>query len=173
MLRNRTTEDKSVFVTVGTTQFDDLIKTATQIETLEVLKKLGYTRILLQTGCGSYRPDVTPAAGAVDVSYYDYKPSIKQDIEEASLVISHAGAGSVLETLSAGKALLVIINEQLMGNHQVELAHQLCADGHLHYCTRSELTETLQRVSFSNLKPFAPGKPELFSQFLDSVMGFS
>jgi len=50
-------------------------------------------------------------------------------------VICFPGAGSCLETLGAGKKLLVIINDELMGNHQLELAYQLERDGHLHYCT--------------------------------------
>ena len=51
------------------------------------------------------------------------------------------GAGSVLETLGAGKSPLVVINDELMGNHQEELAKQLQKLHHLHYCTcRSALT---------------------------------
>ena len=46
-----------------------------------------------------------------------------------------SGAGSCLETLGAGKAMVVVINELLMGNHQIELADQLRRDGHLFYAT--------------------------------------
>ena len=28
----------------------------------------------------------------------------------------------------------MVINDDLMGNHQLELAHQLSNDGHLYYC---------------------------------------
>jgi len=45
------------------------------------------------------------------------------------------GAGSVLEALGAGRPLVVIINEELMNNHQVELADKLYREGHLHYGT--------------------------------------
>lgn len=45
------------------------------------------------------------------------------------------GAGSVLDALGAGKPLLVVVNDQLMSNHQVELAQRLYQDGYLHYCT--------------------------------------
>jgi UDP-N-acetylglucosamine transferase subunit ALG13 len=43
----------------------------------------------------------------------------------ADLVISHAGAGSVLEALHAHKSLLVVVNDSLMDNHQTELAHKM------------------------------------------------
>lgn len=46
-----------------------------------------------------------------------------------------SGAGSCLEALGAGKPLLVVVNDKLMGNHQLELARQLHMDSHLLYCT--------------------------------------
>ena len=46
-----------------------------------------------------------------------------------------AGAGSCLEVLGARKPLLVVINDDLMHNHQLELAQKLHKDGHLFYTT--------------------------------------
>ncbi|XP_010191379.1 PREDICTED: UDP-N-acetylglucosamine transferase subunit ALG13 homolog [Mesitornis unicolor] len=85
--------------------------------------------------------------------------------------ISPVGAGSCLETLEAGKPLIVVINEKLMNNHQLELAKQLHRDGHVYYCNCSTLLETLQSMDLSTLKPFPPGKPEKFALFLDEVVG--
>ena len=50
-------------------------------------------------------------------------------------VIYLTGAGSVLEALGCKRPLVVVINEELMGNHQMELAKQLRKDGHLFYTT--------------------------------------
>ena len=45
-------------------------------------------------------------------------------MRNASLIISHAGAGSIMEGLSLNKLMLVVINSSLMVNHQTELAYQ-------------------------------------------------
>lgn len=101
---------KTVFVTVGTTSFDDLIDTIISSDVLnvrtytrtslsnklytlsfflQVLKSQGYTKILLQVGKGN-----TPKVDSYvepSVESYNFKDSITRDINEASLVISHAG----------------------------------------------------------------------------------
>lgn len=46
-------------------------------------------------------------------------------MRNASLIISHAGAGSIMEGLSLEKLMLVVINSSLMDNHQTELAYAL------------------------------------------------
>lgn len=102
---------------------------------------------------------------------YKYKDSLKEDLQKADLVISHAGAGSCLETLEKRKPLTVVINERLMNNHQLELAKQPHKDGHLFYCTCSMLPGLLQSMDLSTLKCFPPGQPEKFSAFLDKVVG--
>jgi beta-1,4-N-acetylglucosaminyltransferase len=58
-------------------------------------------------------------------------PNLGDAIKKAALVISHAGSGSIFESLSAGCPLIVVPNPLLMDNHQVELAEQLAAMKHL------------------------------------------
>uniref|UniRef100_A0A8C3DTD9 UDP-N-acetylglucosamine transferase subunit ALG13 n=2 Tax=Corvus moneduloides TaxID=1196302 RepID=A0A8C3DTD9_CORMO len=160
---------KSVFVTVGTTSFDELIAAAGSPPALKALQSCGYQKLVLQVGRGSLpQPSSSPA---VAVEVFRFKDSLAEDLQSADLVISHAGAGSCLETLEKGKPLIVVINDKLMDNHQLELAKQLHKDGCVLYCSCSTLVETLQSMDLSALKPFPPGQPEKFASFLDKVFG--
>ncbi|ELV11080.1 UDP-N-acetylglucosamine transferase subunit ALG13 like protein [Tupaia chinensis] len=129
---------KCVFVTVGTTSFDDLIACVSVHDSLQIIKSLGYDRLTLQIGRGTVAPEpFSTDTESFTLDVYRYKDSLKEDLQNADLVISHAGAGSCLETLERGKPLVVVINEKLMNNHQLELAKQLHKEGHLFYCTCS------------------------------------
>lgn len=56
----------------------------------QCLKMLGFTHIVLQTGSGEFQLSDSTVEG-IQIDHFRYKPSIKADIEEADLVISHAG----------------------------------------------------------------------------------
>ncbi|XP_033370019.1 UDP-N-acetylglucosamine transferase subunit ALG13 homolog isoform X1 [Parus major] len=162
---------KSVFVTVGTTSFDELIAAAGSPPALQALQSRGYQKLVLQVGRGSLPQAQPSSSSAVAVEVFRFKDSLAEELQRADLVISHAGAGSCLETLEKGKPLIVVINDKLMDNHQLELAKQLHRDGCVLYCNCSTLVETLQSMDLSALKPFPPGQPEKFASFLDKVLG--
>ncbi|XP_052470223.1 UDP-N-acetylglucosamine transferase subunit ALG13 homolog [Carassius gibelio] len=160
---------KTVFVTVGTTSFDDLIGSVTSDESVKALIGRGYTDMVLQVGRGSV-PDPDRCPG-LSLQVFHYKDSIAEDMRNSDLVISHAGAGSCLEALRANKALLVVVNDKLMDNHQLELAKQLQDDSHLIYCTCSTLSQTLRDMDLSALTTYVPGQPQNFANFLDKAVG--
>lgn len=76
---------KKIFVTVGTTEFDQLIKRLSKGEILDILKnKLGCEELTLQIGNGE-RIDFDESKG-VKVEMFTLKSSILEDIKTADLV---------------------------------------------------------------------------------------
>ena len=46
--------------------------------------------------------------------------------------------------MGLGRPLLVVVNETLMGNHQVELAEELEGRGHLRWCVPDDVGKALR-----------------------------
>ena len=107
----------------------------------------------------------------IQLSSFGLKPSIQADIAAADLVVSHAGAGSVMDCLEAGKSTLVVVNEELMDNHQTELAEKLAEEGYLHFCCVNNLVDSLRTLNWSNLVSYTPGDPSKLSNYLDNALG--
>jgi len=133
-----------VFVTVGSTSFPELIKTVLSEECSRILFELGYTELRVQYGSDTslFRECGQEMRGGMSLTGFDYSPSLEQEMQEADLVISHAGttvmasllirgSGSILEALHLGKLLITVPNSSLMDNHQVELAKALSERGYL------------------------------------------
>jgi hypothetical protein len=76
---------------------------------------------------------------------------------------------SIFLVLEAEKPLIVVVNENLMNNHQTELAEKLGGDGYLEYCVSSTLCETIEKFDPSKLKPFPRGNLNAFGKFIDSL----
>ncbi|XP_070042251.1 uncharacterized protein [Nicotiana tomentosiformis] len=136
-------EKKVVFVTVGTTCFDALVRAVDTPELKNELFRKGYTNILIQIGRGSYIPTKVPA-----------------------------GSGSIFETLRLGKPLIVVVNEDLMDNHQSELAEELAERKHL-FCARPQtLYQTIADMDTGSLIPYQPGDAEPVAKLINRYLGF-
>lgn len=192
-------KDKCVFVTVGTTLFENLIQIiSSNISFLSLLSSLGYNELILQYGKGappSFSNDVREVTKEVndesDTRYYQFvsnntqtclhitcyrfKSSIRQDMLRASLILSHAGAGSIMESLALKKKTCVVINHDLMDNHQLELAQALRERGFLYMVVRPE--ELLHVHVMKEIHEFIPkewegGDDTSFGTLMASFMGF-
>lgn len=139
---------KSVFVTVGTTKFDELISSVTERSTLEALKNNGYSSMILQIGHGNFLPE---ESHVIKISHYRFKPDIGPDMCNSDLVISHGGAGSIMQALGLGKPLLVVVNDKLMDNHQYELAEKLYEEKRLFYTTCKNLSNCIENLDLNLL----------------------
>uniref|UniRef100_A0A7S1VH43 UDP-N-acetylglucosamine transferase subunit ALG13 n=1 Tax=Grammatophora oceanica TaxID=210454 RepID=A0A7S1VH43_9STRA len=172
---------KTIFVTVGTTKFDLLIEGVTTPEALQWMNKNGYTHLIIQYGKGTKPRSSLDDAGLLTVETYDFKSSLGADMAAADLVLSHAGAGTVMEALRLGKRLVVVINTALMDNHQTELAHAMAKRGHLFVVEQPEdLNKTNSTSSlmetWNDFDSFVPiphqgGDPNDFSNILNQHMG--
>ena len=173
---------KSVFVTVGTTSFDALVEAMDSEEMIQTLIERGYDSLTIQRGRGTNVPKhivtstsserssaPTPWRTFFKVQVVEFLPSLDAVLKEASLVISHAGAGSVFESLSLGKPTLVVVNESLMDNHQVELAETLASLGHVAWTKPDGLLQALNAFDPNSLVKYESGECTLAKDIEDFV----
>jgi beta-1,4-N-acetylglucosaminyltransferase len=77
-----------------------------------------------------------------------------------------------MEVLGAGKPLVVIVNENLMDNHQTELAERLALDRYLVCGTVGSLSQTIHKFAQQKdcLVPYTQPDRTIFSSFLNQLM---
>jgi beta-1,4-N-acetylglucosaminyltransferase len=109
-----------IFVAVGTTDFDDLIR-----EMDEVALTLS-EEIVMQIGNGQYIPK--------NCQYFRFSPSLEPYYSQASIVVSHGGLGIVMEVLERGNKLIGVENVTCHGEHQRDLLSALAEGGYLIWC---------------------------------------
>jgi len=103
---------------------------------------------------------------------------LNEEFKKADLIISHAGAASILESLSLGKKLIVVPNEKLMNNHQIQLCLELSKHKFLKYARgknvdelRKQLLDIFQdKEGFSELKKFPPNETKIVSNYLTNQL---
>ncbi|CAG9485008.1 glycosyltransferase family 28 protein, putative [Plasmodium vivax] len=170
---------KTLFVTVGSHQFDDLIK---QIDTKDFhsfLRRAGFAKMSMQIGQGTYEPQlIYRCSGNGEesllkrVKFFRYKKDLLKDFQKADLIVSHAGAGTTLEGLRMKKKMLIVVNDKLMGNHQLEFAEFLRSRNYLEVCEclgdlRAHVLRCLRTPAFA---PFPAPRPEPFLRDLRALM---
>ena len=219
-------QEKTAFVTVGTTRFDALVRAVDDPAFEAALLSRGFTRLVVQAGAGGHAPERLlaglegtgsgskkgPSSGAaattttttttmalsgttakgLSVEFFDYAPSLTDRFAGADLVVTHAGAGSIFETLSlpppsssrgrrrgpAGPApppvpLIAVPNGALMHDHQAELASELEGRGLLVSATPGTLARVLAAADFSGLRRYEAGGVQGVVAAIDELSGRS
>uniref|UniRef100_A0A7N0TA76 Glycosyl transferase family 28 C-terminal domain-containing protein n=1 Tax=Kalanchoe fedtschenkoi TaxID=63787 RepID=A0A7N0TA76_KALFE len=164
---------KMVFVTVGTTSFDKLVRAVDTQEVKQELYRKGYTSLIIQMGRGSFIPTKCAGEdGSLAVDAFTFSSTIADHLKSADLVISHAGSGSIFETLRLSKPLIVVVNEDLMDNHQSELAEELADRKHL-FCARPQtLHQTIADMDLQSVVPYVPGEATPVAKLIYRYLGF-
>ena len=132
-----------IFVTVGTTEFDDLIREMDKYayKTGEkVVCQIGYGGRYVPRECKSFRA----------------KPDISKELAHAEVVISHGGGGTILEALALGKKVIAVANPRMKMQHQEDLVDHLAKEGLIIKGKLGRLEKALK--SKKELKPYE--KPE-------------
>ncbi len=129
-----------MLITVGTTKFENLIRAIDTKEFYMLLDDHKFTDLVIQKGSGQYEPKEYK-----DVSFSNLEITVgklfsnfEEMIRQSEIVISHAGAGIILESMKNERKLIVVVNDTLMDNHQSELAQTLERDNYAYFCKNLE-----------------------------------
>lgn len=152
-------EPPTAIVTVGSTKFEALIRKVDDPAFLRALRGLGIERLRVQVGSTAYRPkNLEGNREGVTVEVFDFSPTVPDELRKAALVVSHAGAGTILDCLRAGRRVVVVPNEVLMANHQVQLGMAMQELGFLACLKVADLVEGISGVNFEGMLAF-PSEP--------------
>ncbi|KAJ2714640.1 N-acetylglucosaminyldiphosphodolichol N-acetylglucosaminyltransferase catalytic subunit alg13 [Coemansia spiralis] len=160
----------SVLVTVGSTGFDRLVRAVCAPEFLQALAGKGFGRLVVQ--CGSSIDQFAPAPAALAASgitaeCFDYVDQPQRLIEEAELVICHAGTGSILDALRCGRPVIAVVNPELMDDHQREIAAELARGLFLAVAEPWNLAQTVADGAYAGLRPYPRADPRPVGDILD------
>lgn len=134
-----------IFATVGTQgQFDRLIRTIDAWAGAN-----GRTDVFAQTGPSDYRSEHISTEQFIDATEF------RERVEAASLVISHAGMGSIITALELGKRIVVMPRRASLGehrnDHQLATAKRFAEQGVITVAfTEQELIDKLDRLQGMN-----------------------
>jgi beta-1,4-N-acetylglucosaminyltransferase len=127
-----------IFVTVGTTTFDELVR-----EVDSIASSLGED-VVIQIGDAQYVPK--------NCRYFRFDRSLTRHVADARLVITHGGAGTLFGCLNAGKKVVGVANFRVIDNHQRELLRALSERDHIVWC--KDLSSLRQAVEIASNKRF-------------------
>ncbi|ORM41735.1 UDP-N-acetylglucosamine transferase subunit ALG13 -like protein [Babesia sp. Xinjiang] len=108
---------KQVLVTVGTTSFDDLILAVDNIELQLELKRLGYTDICYQIGASA----LEIKNKILNTKVLRFEQDFDNVIQRSELIISHMGAGTIIDVFRLRKKAIFVPNRKVAADHQMQL----------------------------------------------------
>lgn len=183
----------------ATVPFPQLVDAVVRKEFLEELSTAGFQRVIVQHGkgyelefqskleelkcsageCSLAHDALATSISGLSSNFYDrfgveiigieYSTRVHDLVQMADLVVSHAGTGSILDSLRLGKPLIVCVNDNLMDNHQQQIADEFEKKGYVWACKPSgvEISRCLRRSQQEKLNKF----PHAYSgQFENDLM---
>jgi len=131
-----------IFVTVGSTDFDALVRKVDALCAQHDLKAI------MQIGSGEYVPQNAQ-------EYFRYAPSLDDYYDQADIVISHGGLGTVVEVLRQGRKLIAVSNPDRYDTHQDDLLDTLAEAGNLVWCRNlDDLEQDIRDIQDAHPVPY-------------------
>ena len=146
--------EKQILITVGTTKFENLIKAIDNEKFYEMIINNGFTKIIIQKGYGEYIPqNYKKFENRIKIQISEILNNFENIIKSSELIISHGGAGIILESLKNKRKVIVCVNDELMDNHQIELASSLHENGYVFYCKNlSNIIKDTEKIISNTIK---------------------
>lgn len=142
-----------IFVTVGTTPFEGLIKAADELELKD--------DVIIQKAEGKYVPK--------NKEFFEYTDKFSEYLEKAEVVVTHGGAGTIYQLLGMGKKIVGVSNEERNDHHQWDLLKKMSEEGHLIWCKDlKDLGKCIEESKIKNFKKYV--RPE--NKIPDEILNF-
>lgn len=130
-----------IFVTVGTTDFDDLVRY------MDALAPSLAEPVIAQIGRGLCRP--------VNCEYFRFAPSLEPYYDRARVVVAHGGLGTLIEVLQRGLKLVGVSNPDRYDRHQDDILRALSERRYMIWCRElAQLSEALAMVDKMTFAPY-------------------
>lgn len=174
------TNFNSIFITVGTTEFNELISSIDNLNFINILHGLNCKILTVQIGRGIFPTKLQDTCDKNNIQYscFRFKEDLYEVMKNSDLIISHCGAGSILEAMTLRKSLIVIVNSTLQGNHQSELSDALAINGHCLTTLPRQLIDCISRIVSKETDiesftcPFPDPDYEIFPALVNDIFGF-
>ncbi|MDV2886317.1 PssE/Cps14G family polysaccharide biosynthesis glycosyltransferase [Alkalihalophilus pseudofirmus] len=155
-----------IFVVLGTHElpFTRLLKEVERLQEEGVIKE----EVVVQVGHTPYESDKMKL---VPFMSYD---EMEGYFEKASLVITHAGTGSIITGVKKGKPVIAIARREEFkehnDDHQTEIVEQFTQAGHILGANNvDELSSLLSQVDSFNPKPYVSGRDHIVGLITDFI----
>lgn len=152
------------FITVGTTEFDELFSYIDCHEFIDLLIHHGFKKLVIQMGRGIYQFKHLKSSVDLEIQILQYVDVFTEYIKQFHFIIGHAGAGTLLEIISLMNESIrdlpldpteqrhhlqypyvMVINETLQGNHQLELGNALKDDNFFLLSSPSHVIDDIRK----------------------------
>lgn len=160
-----------IFVCLGTqdkafSRLLDLVEEAIEVGAIQ-------EEVIAQVGCTSYHGDKIKTFAFCD------SDKMEEYIQEANLVITHGGTGSIIGALKAGKKVIAVSRLQKYkehtNDHQLQIISQFVDTGYILECKEGEkLADVLAKLEDFKPLPFVSNTAnvlEYLQEYIDSVLG--